>query len=104
MAVALLGDPRVLVLDEPGNGLDPEGIAWLRTFLREFARQGRSVLVSSHLLAEMEQTADQLVVINRGPLRLPGRARPAAQLGRPAGAGALRRRRPGWPRRWPAPD
>ncbi len=66
VAVALLGDPRALVLDEPGNGLDPEGIAWLRGFLREFARQGRSVLVSSHLLAEMEQTADRLVVINRG--------------------------------------
>ena len=66
IAVALLGDPRALVLDEPGNGLDPEGIAWLRTFLREFAGQGRSVLVSSHLLAEMEQTADRLVVINRG--------------------------------------
>ena len=66
VATALLGDPRALVLDEPGNGLDPEGIAWLRGFLRDFARQGRSVLVSSHLLAEMEQTADQLVVINRG--------------------------------------
>jgi ABC-2 type transport system ATP-binding protein len=66
VATALLGDPRALVLDEPGNGLDPEGIAWLRGFLREFARQGRSVLVSSHLLAEIEQTADQLVVINRG--------------------------------------
>jgi ABC-2 type transport system ATP-binding protein len=66
IAVALLGDPRALVLDEPGNGLDPEGIAWLRTFLREFAQRGRSVLVSSHLLAEMEQTADRLVVINQG--------------------------------------
>ncbi|OLT21628.1 ABC transporter ATP-binding protein [Pseudonocardia sp. CNS-139] len=66
LAVALLGDPQVLVLDEPGNGLDPEGIAWLRAFLRGFARQGRSVLVSSHLLAEVEQTADHLVVISRG--------------------------------------
>jgi ABC-2 type transport system ATP-binding protein len=64
--VALLGDPQVLILDEPGNGLDPEGIAWLRAFLRGFARQGRSVLVSSHLLAEMDQTADHLVVISRG--------------------------------------
>ncbi|GAA1241333.1 ABC transporter ATP-binding protein [Pseudonocardia aurantiaca] len=66
LAVALLGDPQVLVLDEPGNGLDPEGIAWMRAFLRGFARQGRSVLVSSHLLAEVEQTADHLVVISRG--------------------------------------
>jgi ABC-2 type transport system ATP-binding protein len=66
VAVALLGDPRALVLDEPANGLDPEGIAWLRGFLREFAREGRSVLVSSHLLAEMEHTADELVVIHRG--------------------------------------
>jgi ABC-2 type transport system ATP-binding protein len=66
LAVALLGDPQVLVLDEPGNGLDPEGIAWLRAFLRSFAGQGRSVLISSHLLAEVEQTADHLVVISRG--------------------------------------
>jgi ABC-2 type transport system ATP-binding protein len=66
LAVALLGDPQVLILDEPGNGLDPEGIAWLRAFLRSFAQQGRSVLISSHLLAEVEQTADHLVVISRG--------------------------------------
>jgi ABC-2 type transport system ATP-binding protein len=66
IAVAMLGDPQVLVLDEPGNGLDPEGIAWLRAFLRAFAAQGRSVLVSSHLLAEIEQTADHLVVISQG--------------------------------------
>jgi len=66
LAVAMLGDPQVLILDEPANGLDPEGIAWLRAFLRAFARQGRSVLVSSHLLAEIEQTADHLVVITRG--------------------------------------
>ena len=66
LAVAMLGDPRILVLDEPGNGLDPEGIAWLRAFLRGFAAAGRSVLVSSHLLAEVEQTADHVVVISRG--------------------------------------
>ncbi|QYN34762.1 ABC transporter ATP-binding protein [Pseudonocardia sp. DSM 110487] len=66
LAVALLGDPHVLVLDEPGNGLDPEGIAWLRAFLRAFAARGRAVLISSHLLAEVEQTADHLVVISRG--------------------------------------
>ncbi len=66
LAVAMLGDPQVLILDEPGNGLDPEGIAWLRSFLRGFAAQGRTVLVSSHLLAEIEQTADHLVVVTRG--------------------------------------
>jgi ABC-2 type transport system ATP-binding protein len=66
LAVALLGDPQILILDEPANGLDPEGIAWLRAFLRGFAGQGRTVLVSSHLLAEVEQTADHLVVISRG--------------------------------------
>ncbi|WP_300019288.1 ATP-binding cassette domain-containing protein [Pseudonocardia sp.] len=66
LATALLGDPQVLLLDEPANGLDPEGIAWLRAFLRGFAAQGRTVLVSSHLLAEVEQTVDHVVVINRG--------------------------------------
>jgi ABC-2 type transport system ATP-binding protein len=66
LATALLGDPQVLVLDEPANGLDPEGIAWLREFLRGFARQGRTVLVSSHLLAEVEQGVDHLVVIDAG--------------------------------------
>jgi ABC-2 type transport system ATP-binding protein len=66
LATALLGDPQVLVLDEPANGLDPEGIAWLRAFLRGFAGSGRTVLVSSHVLAEVEQTADQVVIISRG--------------------------------------
>ncbi len=66
LATALLGDPQVLLLDEPANGLDPEGIAWLRTFVRGFAGQGRTVLVSSHLLAEVEQTVDHVVVISRG--------------------------------------
>ncbi|MPY99238.1 MAG: ATP-binding cassette domain-containing protein [Actinophytocola sp.] len=66
LATALLGDPQVLVLDEPANGLDPEGIAWLRSFLRDFAKQGRTVLVSSHLLAEVEQTIDQVVIISHG--------------------------------------
>ena len=63
-----LGDPDVLVLDEPGNGLDPAGVAWLRGFLRAFADAGRTVFVSSHLLAEMAQTVDRLVVIDRGRL------------------------------------
>ncbi|QUQ71018.1 ABC transporter ATP-binding protein [Kutzneria sp. CA-103260] len=66
LATALLGDPQVLVLDEPANGLDPEGIAWLRAFLQSFARTGRTVLISSHLLAEIEQTVDQVVIISRG--------------------------------------
>jgi ABC-2 type transport system ATP-binding protein len=66
LAAALLGDPRVLVLDEPANGLDPQGIRWLRDFLRSLAGEGRAVLVSSHVLAEISQTADEVVVINHG--------------------------------------
>ena len=66
LAAALLGDPRVLVLDEPANGLDPQGIRWLRDFLRSLSAEGRAVLVSSHVLAEVAQTADEVVVIARG--------------------------------------
>ena len=66
LAAALLGDPRVLVLDEPANGLDPQGIRWLRDFLRSLAAEGRAVLVSSHVLAEVAQTADEVVVIHKG--------------------------------------
>jgi ABC-2 type transport system ATP-binding protein len=68
LAGALLGEPRVLVLDEPANGLDPQGIRWLRDFLRAFAGRGNAVLVSSHLLAEMSQMADEVIVIHRGRL------------------------------------
>lgn len=68
LATALLGDPRILVLDEPSNGLDPEGIAWLRDFLISFARSGRTVLVSSHLLREVEQMVDHVVIVSRGTL------------------------------------
>jgi ABC-2 type transport system ATP-binding protein len=68
LAAALLGDPKVMILDEPANGLDPEGIAWLRRFLRTMAEQGRTVLVSSHVLSEVEQTVDNVVIINRGKL------------------------------------
>jgi ABC-2 type transport system ATP-binding protein len=68
LAGALLGDPAVLVLDEPANGLDPEGIHWLRGFLRLLAEQGRTVLVSSHVLAEVAQTVDEVVIIARGCL------------------------------------
>ncbi|MGY1787275.1 ABC transporter ATP-binding protein [Geodermatophilus sp. SYSU D00698] len=69
LATALLGDPPVLVLDEPANGLDPEGILWLRGFLRHLAHdEGRTILVSSHLLAEVEQTADRVVIVGAGRL------------------------------------
>jgi ABC-2 type transport system ATP-binding protein len=77
LASALLGDPGVLVLDEPANGLDPEGIAWLRAFLRYLAGQGRTVLVSSHVLSEVEQTVDDVVIIAQGRLV---RACPLAEL------------------------
>jgi ABC-2 type transport system ATP-binding protein len=66
VAAAMLGDPMILMLDEPFNGLDPEGIVWMRGFLRSLARQGRAVLVSSHLMSELEDTADHLVVVGRG--------------------------------------
>jgi ABC-2 type transport system ATP-binding protein len=68
LAAALLGDPEVLILDEPANGLDPEGVRWLRRLLRGLAGQGRTVLVSSHVLAEVAQTADRVVILNRGRL------------------------------------
>jgi ABC-2 type transport system ATP-binding protein len=68
LASALLGDPGVLILDEPANGLDPEGIRWLRDFLRSLAEEGRAVLISSHVLAEVEQTVDEVVIINKGKL------------------------------------
>jgi ABC-2 type transport system ATP-binding protein len=66
IAAALLGDPPVLIFDEPFNGMDPEGIVWMKGFLRSLAAQGRAVLVSSHLMAELEDTADHLVVVGRG--------------------------------------
>jgi ABC-2 type transport system ATP-binding protein len=68
LAAALLGDPQLLILDEPANGLDPEGVRWLRDFLRTFAAGERTVLVSSHVLAEVAQTVDQVLIINRGRL------------------------------------
>jgi ABC-2 type transport system ATP-binding protein len=68
IAAALLGDPPVLILDEPSNGLDPDGMIWIRVLMRELAAQGRVVLVSSHLMSELQDTADQLVVIGRGRL------------------------------------
>ena len=68
IAVTLLGDPKILMFDEPVNGLDPEGILWIRNFMKALAAEGRTVFVSSHLMSEMEHTADQLVVIGRGQL------------------------------------
>jgi ABC-2 type transport system ATP-binding protein len=84
LATALLGDPGVLILDEPANGLDPEGIAWLRKLLQDYARQGRTVLFSSHTLPEVEQLAEQVVIISRGRLVRSG---PLAEL--TAGQGGL---------------
>jgi ABC-2 type transport system ATP-binding protein len=68
IAAALLGDPQILMFDEPVNGLDPEGIRWIRTLMQSLAAEGRTVLVSSHLMSEMENTADHLTVIGRGRL------------------------------------
>ena len=68
IAVALLGDPGIVILDEPVNGLDPEGIRWMRTMLKSLAAEGRAVLISSHLISEVAQTADELIVIGRGRL------------------------------------
>ena len=77
LAAALLGEPELLVLDEPANGLDPEGVHWLRTFIRDFATEGKTVLVSSHLLAEVSQTVDRVVIIDKGKLVTTGQARRA---------------------------
>lgn len=86
LATALLGDPGVLILDEPANGLDPEGIAWLRKLLQDHAQQGRTVLFSSHTLPEVEQIAEHVVIISRGRLVRSG---PLAEL--TAGQGGLER-------------
>ena len=104
LATTLLGDPRVLLLDEPANGLDPEGIAWLRAFLRHLAAEGRTVLVSSHVLSEVEQTVDDVVIISRGRLAhqssLPELARlaePSVRVVSPDAAGlAALVERAGW--------
>ena len=86
IAAALLGDPGVLLLDEPVNGLDPDGVAWIRGLLRAMATEGRTVFVSSHLMSEMENTADHLIVIGRGRLMAD---EPLAEFTRAAGAGRL---------------
>ena len=105
IAAALLGDPEVLILDEPANGLDPPGIRWMRDMLRSEASRGRAVLVSSHLLSEVSQTVDDIVVISHGKLRASGplqqvvgqaeggvtrvRASDAEALGRALGAAGI---------------
>jgi ABC-2 type transport system ATP-binding protein len=88
LAGALLGDPALLILDEPANGLDPAGVRWLRDFLRAFAARGRTVLVSSHHLAEVAQTVDDVVIIDRGRLvaASPLRELTARGDGRPVGS------------------
>ncbi|MGW1842060.1 ABC transporter ATP-binding protein [Streptomyces sp. NPDC001966] len=96
LATALLGDPQVLLLDEPGNGLDPEGIAWLRGLLRGLAAEGRTVLVSSHVLSEVQQIVEDVVVIRKGRLVAAGpmaeveRLAPGTVLVRSPDAAALR--------------
>jgi ABC-2 type transport system ATP-binding protein len=86
LAAALLGDPELLVLDEPANGLDPEGVRWLRDFLHRLAAEGRTVLISSHVLAEVAQTVDRVLIISHGRLML---SSPLAELTARAG-GAVR--------------
>ena len=68
LATALLGEPEILILDEPANGLDPIGIAWLREFLKKLAKNGHSILISSHQLAEMQNTVDDVLIIHKGRL------------------------------------
>ncbi|MGZ8667206.1 MAG: ABC transporter ATP-binding protein [Solirubrobacterales bacterium] len=92
LAGALLGDPQVLVLDEPANGLDPQGIRWLRDFVRSLAAEGRTVLVSSHVLAEVAQTVDEVVVIHKGRLRAHSTLEELTSRG--DGRGAVRVRSP----------
>ena len=109
IAAAMLGDPRVLILDEPANGLDPEGIRWMRDLLKALAAEGRTVLVSSHLLGEMQQLADDVVIVAAGQADPAGPGRRGARLdGRGARCGCARRspsradRRAG--RRWTRPS
>jgi ABC-2 type transport system ATP-binding protein len=82
LAAALLGDPELLILDEPANGLDPAGVHWLRRFLRRFAEAGRTVLVSSHILAEAAQTVDHVLILDRGRLVASGRLDELTEGGR----------------------
>jgi ABC-2 type transport system ATP-binding protein len=102
VAGALLGDPQLLVLDEPANGLDPEGIRWLRDFLRGFAAEGRTVFISSHVLGEMQQLADEVVIIHHGRLVA---HEPVDQLtARATGGARVRSPQPERRREWPAKE
>lgn len=83
LAAALLGDPQVLLLDEPANGLDPAGIAWLRGLLRGLAQEGRTIVVASHVLSEVTQTADDVVIVSAGEVRFAG---PLREIGETSGA------------------
>ena len=96
IATALLGDPPVLILDEPANGLDPEGIRWMRELLRDFAARGGTVLLSSHLLGEVEHTVDRLVVIGAGRIVADG------PIGALLAGDGVRVRALETPARWPA--
>jgi ABC-2 type transport system ATP-binding protein len=91
IAAALLGDPRTLILDEPVNGLDPEGVQWVRQLVRALAAEGRTVFLSSHLMSEMSQTADHLLVIGRGRIIAAG---PVQQVIDSVAGGAVRVRSP----------
>jgi ABC-2 type transport system ATP-binding protein len=120
LAAAMLGDPEALMLDEPFNGLDPEGIAWMRGYLRALARQGRAVLVSSHLMSELQDAADHLVIVGRGKvvadtsvadlLAAAAGDRVMVRTARPAEAAAVLERGGAtvtWPEQaatWPGPD
>ncbi|WP_152366117.1 ABC transporter ATP-binding protein [Microlunatus speluncae] len=93
LATALLGDPAILILDEPSNGLDPQGIAWLRRLLRRLAAEGRTILISSHVLSEVQQIVDQVIMIKEGRLvgagtmiELTGRLLPAVEVRTPVAA------------------
>ena len=108
LATALLGDPEILILDEPSNGLDPQGIQWLRTFIRHQASIGHAVLVSSHLLSEMEETVDDVVIISHGRLVLQTTLADLASQGRdqhraahPHPRAGPADRRAATPSRWP---
>ena len=99
IASALLGDPRVVMLDEPVNGLDPEGILWVRNLLKRLAAEGRTVFVSSHLMSEMALTAEHLIVIGRGELIADMGVEELVRGASSAPCGCVRRRPPGW-RSW----
>ena len=101
IAAALLGDPATLILDEPVNGLDPEGILWIRNLLKGLAAEGRTVFLSSHLMSEMAQTADHLIVIGRGRLIADTTSRSSSHRPRATRRVACaRRRRPSCAPRW----